>query len=553
MQPRKTTTLLTAAVVSLFSLIGTAAQAQEAPKGPLASLAQRLATKGVSAEKTKHGATSSTRFKPSGTRLTLDETVKSLGQSAEQQDVLRQLLTQGTDALEAEIRKAGRPNDISVAFALFISTQWSIATGKEVSDAANDSLLAQTDNLLDTPEVRALSDADKQRFYEYCTFLTVFSTTVQQTANDDTSKRNARAAATQIFKTLLPVEPSKISITAKGMTLPGGSAPAAPAAGNNGSTTTPPPSSVNLSVPTLPGWEKKVEQGIVTYARSVQTSEGGLSVKALVLTEAARKGTPEALANDLFDQFLRPLVPAPGLPKELRPEVFRRYVGNNLRCSFTVVSRTVKKGSLDYLGTSQEMHLFAVESGGTVIPVVFALNGHDGTGPDGKFINSSIRHEWVEEMLNGLSGTPVNKPLFTNAELAGAYSMSSSTLGPQFYNVNTGASVGYAYVSRGGKMTLGADGTFEVMNYGASGIGGPANFQIEKGKGKYRLEKDGNGIMLIMTDSTTGRKFHEKLAGAFTLPGSAGKVIITIPMKALVTPASIAQSNDRYLTNPPKK
>lgn len=194
-----------------------------------------------------------------------------------------------------------------------------------------------------------------------------------------------------------------------------------------------------------------------------------------------------------------------------------------------------------------------MESGGKIIPIVFSLTGHDGRGPDDKQIKSSIRNDWMEEFLASLSGSPSGKPLFTTSELAGAYQMSASTLGPQFYNATTGASVGYAYVARSSKLTLNGDGTFEAQNYGATGIGGPAHFAVEKGKGRFQLVRDGVSIMLVQRDAATGHEFKEHLAGAFTLPGDAGKVLITLPMGLAVTPLNIAQTSDHYLTKPPVK
>jgi len=524
--------------VTCFFVLGGiagAAHAQDAPKGALTDLARRLAAQGAAPKSgdAPAGAPAAARFKPSGDHPMLDSIVNSLSTDDAQRSTLRQLLTQGGDALEAAMRKAGRPNDVSAAFVLFVSTQWSAATGKTVSDAASNALMAQTDALFDSPEMRATSDADKQRFYEYCTYLTVFTSTMQQAAQDDATKNNVRGAAAQLFRTLVPVDPQKVSIVAgRGLVLPGAAASTAPSA------------SLSFSAP--PGWQKQVEEGGAVYSRTIKTTNGDLTVSAVILLPAARTGAPAALCGRLFDDLLRPRLS--GLPQDIRPEVFRRYVGNGLRCAFASVSRNYRKDSLDYLGTSQELHLYAVESGGAVVPVLVTLTGSDGMGPDGKYVNPHIRDEWVEEFLGALSGTPTNRSLFTGPELAGSYKLSQSTTGPQLYNAVTGAYAGFAFVSRGNEITLRADGTFEAQFVGVSGINSINRYYQEKGKGRFKIVKEGMANILVMTDSASGREFKERLAGAFVLPGGAGKMLITLPVNMPVTAVNIAQSCDRYRT-----
>lgn len=489
----------------------------------------------------KPGKSGSTRFRPSGKPVLLNTLADGLGQTAEQKKTLRELMTKGAQAVETELAKAGHPNEAAAGMTFGLATCWGAWSGQTPSDAASEALLKQLEGALDTPAMK--TDTEKQKVWEWGVGIGVFVATLIETAATDASvKKSLKPLAGAFLTQFLGVPPEKFRLTDKGLVA------AAPAA-------SPTVSTGALNLPTLPGWTRTNESGGVIFEKVVVTQNKfneALALRILIIPGAAQAGDPTAMVKSFYDRYLRPQVPAHikvgnnGLLKDALPDTCRRLVGNGLRCWFAGVTWSVREDSLDYFGTTQERHIYAIESAGKWYPVFVALIGMKGQDAQGKQYYGSERHEWLEQALMSLKGTPSGKPLYTVAELAGAYTLSSSTAGPQYYNALTGASLGMGFVSRGIKLNLNANGTYTMDFAGASNMGHGTTFSSEKQKGPYRITTDKIGGFLVRR-RLNGNDSPDRLVGLYKLPDGR-KVLVTLPPGFAPTLSQLWQNADRYYT-----
>lgn len=202
--------------------------AETAPKPPMASALDRLlrsrANKGIkpadAATETQNKVLA-TKFKPSGKRATVDKIVEQLTADPEQRKALLPLFEEGFKAYEAEAKKEGAENDVAGAMTFFIGTHWSIYNeGKEPSDKSGMAMVRQLQNLLNSAEMRAAKDADKQSLYEWCVVMSTFSLATYHVAkeeDDEKLSKTMQEAAGAALKSLLGVEPDRVQITDNGL------------------------------------------------------------------------------------------------------------------------------------------------------------------------------------------------------------------------------------------------------------------------------------------------------------------------------------------------
>jgi hypothetical protein len=218
-------------MLTLLSLSAATVRAQDPPaptdppKSPLAALAKRLVkAKPVeegAAAKPEPGKVPLTRFKPTGKRTVIPKIVDQLGQDAEQKKALRQLFDEGMKAYEAEAKKEGFPNDVAAAVTFYVAANWSVYhDGKEPPEEATDTMIAQVQQLFDSPEMKQAKDADKEEFYEWCVAMGTLSMSLFQISKegkDEKTLESLRASAGEALKNLLKIEPERINITEKGL------------------------------------------------------------------------------------------------------------------------------------------------------------------------------------------------------------------------------------------------------------------------------------------------------------------------------------------------
>jgi hypothetical protein len=211
-----------AAGIALLLLSVTPAAAQEASPGPLASIAKRLGTQKATASK---ASAASTKFTPSGKRLTVAKMADALADTADEKKALIELFENALKSFEEETKRAGMANDVAPALAFFVQTHWSVYAGKEAPEAGADKMIGQIRAVLDMPEMAAMSDADKQSFSEYCVCMSALTLTMYQAAEGNKDgMATLRATAGKSLQTMLGAEPSKIAITAKGLEISGATA-----------------------------------------------------------------------------------------------------------------------------------------------------------------------------------------------------------------------------------------------------------------------------------------------------------------------------------------
>lgn len=510
--------------------------AQEAPKPPagISSLARLLAKKaGPPVEQ-------ATRFKPRKQPVLLDDIANSLGQDDEQRTALREVFQQGVPAVEAKLAEAGHANDVAAALAFAIAVNWGAWKGEEVSDPASEALLKQLQAALGTPEFRALKDLEKQKAYEYPMALGLFTAVMLENAGGDKDTlAGAKAFAGEVLKLLLGVDPATVELTESGLQAAGGAA-AASAAG------------APLVVGTPDGWLREDADGMVVLSKSMPTRNDKnepLTVRVIVSTEGASSQDVEKDLHAAYDKLLRPLIPADATPggvaiKDARPDVCRRFVGNGLRCQFAGVSWSKRESGLDYFGTSQELHLYFVESGGRWFPVVAQLAGLKGPlRQGGQDVMGGARHDWLEEVWAKAHGEASQEPLFAPAELVGHWELSSSSAGPFYYNAMTGASMGMSMVVRNHKVDRQADGTWSSVFVGGSGIGS-VQIATQKLRGTWELKNDQYGCFLVRTGED-GAVSQNRILGLYGLPDGRRVYVELLPNDFPSLPV-LWQNGDRY-------
>ncbi|MEW5742774.1 MAG: DUF6683 family protein [Myxococcota bacterium] len=168
-------------------------------------------------------APTATKFKPSGKRLLVPTLAASLSQDKAQQQALVELFDQGIKAYEQEASKDGFVNDVAGAVAFFIGSAYFVFhDGQEPNEDGLTLFARQLQHAMDTPELKKVPAADKQKFYELLVGMgTWLGVTYQLAAqNDDAAlKAQLKDAAGSVLKGYLKLEPSKVDITANGLVI----------------------------------------------------------------------------------------------------------------------------------------------------------------------------------------------------------------------------------------------------------------------------------------------------------------------------------------------
>lgn len=493
------------------------AQAPDAPsENPLNAIAKRLA-KGVS--KTVKPDAAAYTFKPSGGRLALDDLINTLGEGDEQKKALRTLFTAGFTAFEGAAKKERKANDVAAAFTFFIATHYSAATGESISDAAGGALYAQVQSLFADPAMKTITDADRQRFWETCVGLSTFTLGIAQAATDAEADASFKKIAAATFQSLLNVPVTSVKITDKGITVAG----TAKAVAATSSTT-------NLSYTVPAGWTETKADGGTLLNRTVKTEKGELVLDVVLMTGAAQSGDPSEFCQAFYKKQLAPQMPADEFKngtslREMKTDVYRRLVGNGMRCYMTGNLWTKKVG-LDYFGTSQEWHVYYVESGSKWVPVMVSMTGEAGRDSQDVLLNGNERYDWLEDVLRGLKGAPSSKPLFTLAEIVGDFSTVSSSVGPMLYSTITGGSVGMNAVASSTQLNIKSTGTFSYSIGAATTYAGSGTrFQSQKDTGNVTITQDSWGSFLVRNGKA--RTSRDRIVTASVLPNGR-RMFVTV-------------------------
>ena len=386
--------------------------------------------------------------------------------------------------------------------------------------------------------MKATTDADKQRFWESCVGMSVFTLGMGEAMKADAdATAGLKKVAAASFETFLSVPVEAVKITDKGIEIAETGGAKAEAG------------SLSYTVPE--GFTEIKAEGGVLLTRTVNSGvDKDLTLKVVLMTGAAQSGKPTDLCQAFYKKYIVPEIPADKVRsnmviRDTVTDVSRRFVGNGLRCYMTGNYWHQTKG-VDYLGTTQEWHVYYIESGATWVPVLVSMTGHDGSDDKGIFRSAGERYDWLEAVLVGLKGTPTGKPLFTLSEVVGDFKSSSGTVGPMMYSVATGGAVGMGAVSSSTQLNIKASGAFTYSFGGAlTQAGGGTTFSSEKDTGKVTIENDKWGAFLVRNGKV--RTSKDRIVSTFALPdGRRGFVTVSDSDKP--TLSFIWNRTERWLT-----
>lgn len=528
----------------LVCLATITAQAPPTPPAAIQGLVKLLG------KKAKPPTDAFTRFRPAAKPVFLDELADALGQDQEQRAALREVLLQGSAAVEEKLAAAGHAHDVAAGLAFSIAFHWGLWSGSEITDRASKSLIAQLCCALDTPDFRALSDRDKQKAWEYGVGLGAFSAVMHEAAGEDQeSKAGMKAFAGQVLETLLGQAPGTLKLTDAGL------AEASQVPGQKPKSESPSEAhATGLALTPPPGWtsDEDGESMMLTRTLATRNENNEPLMVRVVVSKTGTAGQPEALLHRLYDQIARPLIPADATPrgvvlKQARPEVLRRFVGNGLRCHVAGAEWNKQARGFDYIGTTQGVQVLLVESGTAWYPIVVLLAGHRGPigeGPDQREADGSVRYDWLEQLLQALRGSPSKEPLVAREELVSSWEFSDTTAGPGFSGSPTGSSLGMSVVVRNEKLDLNTDGSYRSRFAGGPGVGYAATV-TQTTTGTWSLDCDARGMFLIQA-KTAGTASTKRLAGMYTR-ADGRRVVLLLDGNQLPAVQNVSKLSTRYV------
>ena len=177
--------------------------------------------KQAAAEVKKLPTTSASKFKPTSKRLIIPALAAALGKEPEQQKVLLQIFEAGLTAYAKEAGKEGLANDLAGAMAFFLGVSMMVThDGVPPDDDGLTIVARQLQQNFDTPEMKKVADADKQKFFEFMVGMGSWLIASWQSAvetNDEALKAQLKDAASAVIKGLLKLEPSQVQITSGGL------------------------------------------------------------------------------------------------------------------------------------------------------------------------------------------------------------------------------------------------------------------------------------------------------------------------------------------------
>lgn len=168
-------------------------------------------------------ATAATKFKPAKKQLLVPTLIASLTKDQAQRQALKEVFDAGFQAYEAEAAKEGLDHDVAGATAFFIGVAYTVFhDGQEPDDDGLTLFARQLQQSMDTPEMKKVAAADKQKFYELLVGLATWLLAGWQSAlqtNDEPFKAQLKEAAGGVLKGYLKLEPEQVTFTAAGLEL----------------------------------------------------------------------------------------------------------------------------------------------------------------------------------------------------------------------------------------------------------------------------------------------------------------------------------------------
>ncbi len=537
------------------------------PASPLSGLVKKLTEKRAAASAVKPTKKQllrpEFRFKAAPNWLLLPDLARQLTSNDSERQAIFNLLDVGArearKLLAAEAEGADR--DVAVATSLFISQLWGIVRQTEMTEEAGDALHAQIVDALAGPEVARMSDADKQKYWEFCLGFPVFVIGMKEVATDPSAQEDLRKIAAAGFESLIGVNPHLVDLGPQGMVVRAGLEEAArkikedEAAAANPA---PPPVTV-VRAPTNqpspapgggpgiagithtppPGWSRENASWATIFRATLAdvnndgsrdpNGQGSHAASIFVMPSRAMTGgahpTFDAIWREQFESFelgdtivhYRGRLKS-GLVIHYMGRFFHRKVRNE---------RSLKNYAVLYLVDL---------GGGRVQPITAVIEPvSPGVGMDSFKESDAFRALWwpLTALLDsiqpagGLAPYPAGG-LFAASDLLGDWSTTSSAFGGFYVNSMTGAGAGVATHSSGGAFRLGADGTYDYSIAFATTNPQFGNTSgSEKHSGRYRLDGD---VVLIEPSKPIPYKFTRCAVGIGTrqTPQGVKRILVVV-------------------------
>ena len=518
------------------------------PASPLSGLVKKLTEKRAAqsaAKPTKEQLLRPEfRFRAAPNWLLLPDLARQLTSNETEREAIFTLLDVGArearKLLAAEAEGADR--DVAAATSLFISQLWGIVRQTEMTEEAGDALHAQIVGALAGPEVARMSDADKQKYWEFCLGFPIFVMGMKEVATDPSAQEDLRKIAAAGFESLIGVNPHLVDLGPQGMVVRAGLEEAARKVKEDEATAAnPAPTAVTVVRAPTPattgpgisgitytppaGWAREEANWATIFRATLadvnsdgsidQRGQGRHAASIFVMPPRAMTGD----AHATFDAVWREQFAAFDLGDTIvhyRARILSGLVIHHMGRFFDRKVRNER--SLKNYAV-----LYLVDLGGGRVQPITAVVVPDDPSVGMDSFKESAAFSALWRPLTGLldsvqpAGGRAPNPaggIFAASDLLGDWSTTSSAFGGFYVNSMTGASAGVATHSSGGAFRLGADGTYDYSIAFATTNPQFGNTSgSEKHSGRYRLDGD---VVLIEPSKPIPYKFTRCAVGVGT-------------------------------------
>ncbi|WP_026234916.1 DUF6683 family protein [Calidithermus timidus] len=168
-------------------------------------------------------ATPRTTFRPGPKRLLVQAFAQSLTQNKAQQAELVKVFELGLELYEDEARRAGKPNDVAMAFTYFVGVCYFVYAGEEPSEQALLGLWGAVEEAFASSlEFKKATDPERQRLYELFVLMATLPLagySVATEANDAALKKTYQEIAGVALEAALGVRPDRLKFAPTGLEL----------------------------------------------------------------------------------------------------------------------------------------------------------------------------------------------------------------------------------------------------------------------------------------------------------------------------------------------
>ena len=488
------------------------ANAQNSPAGSplLAQLGSRLSTLPGPFEALADPAT---RFKPSGRRVMLTAFVNEAASGTDERQSIRSLLESVFKSYESAAEKGGMAHDLAGALAFYVGASYrAYMGGAELSETGSAFVARQIQAALDTPQMRAASDLEKQQLYETYIMLAGLLAARQEIAKGDAAAiKELRPFGADGLKQLLKVDLSRVKITDEGLRItPIGGAGNLPAKSSALKT---------LLFTAAAPWVRQNHADGITLTLRKEGYLNSVHTVSVVLTGAL------PIAGSLQKS----------LHKYWREQVLSIMKGNVQPFAMVSIHPTgaryasAEKSLETRAGGIRWNVIYQLIDGGDVVYPVMILQSENFSDPDGQL-------DRLLATLRVPGGAPPAKPLATTADLARSWSTAASSV-MNYVNTYTGANAGTSVIAYRQSYSLKPNGTY------TGSFNGINNGRVIKSteKGTYRLQ----GNRLIFKESN-GRTTTKYFLGIDTPPGATGPIMLLLNPGYPANSANIGLYGEKY-------